>query len=137
MSQIASSSKKRGYYYQDVKNFLITVRQKEFFFSSRRRHTRWTGDWSSDVWLFRSDHQVVRHGPRRRGALQLHEDRCRLGMPDPDRQELVAVDGLEQHDRLFADHVEAHAVDDHFLHEIGRASCREKVEISGVAVALK
>src|SRR5690348_9962942 len=21
----------------------------EFFFSSRRRHTRWTGDWSSDV----------------------------------------------------------------------------------------
>src|SRR5690348_17573525 len=22
---------------------------KSFFFSSRRRHTRWTGDWSSDV----------------------------------------------------------------------------------------
>src|SRR6266487_6024843 len=22
---------------------------KIFFFSSRRRHTRWTGDWSSDV----------------------------------------------------------------------------------------
>src|SRR5438876_7280437 len=22
---------------------------KDFFFSSRRRHTRWTGDWSSDV----------------------------------------------------------------------------------------
>src|SRR5690348_15272615 len=22
---------------------------KKFFFSSRRRHTRWTGDWSSDV----------------------------------------------------------------------------------------
>src|SRR5690348_16149078 len=21
----------------------------QFFFSSRRRHTRWTGDWSSDV----------------------------------------------------------------------------------------
>src|ERR1017187_4835108 len=26
-----------------------------FFFSSRRRHTRYIGDWSSDVWLFRSD----------------------------------------------------------------------------------
>src|SRR5690348_17939562 len=29
-----------------------------FFFSSRRRHTRWTGDWSSDVCssdLFRVD----------------------------------------------------------------------------------
>src|SRR6266487_1381032 len=25
-----------------------------FFFSSRRRHTRWTGDWSSDVCSFRS-----------------------------------------------------------------------------------
>src|SRR5690348_18262225 len=25
-----------------------------FFFSSRRRHTRWTGDWSSDVCFFRS-----------------------------------------------------------------------------------
>src|SRR5690348_10620879 len=25
------------------------VDQVPFFFSSRRRHTRWTGDWSSDV----------------------------------------------------------------------------------------
>src|SRR3712207_8177950 len=25
-----------------------------FFFSSRRRHTRYWRDWSSDVWLFRS-----------------------------------------------------------------------------------
>src|SRR5713226_4784452 len=24
-------------------------RLRRFFFSSRRRHTRWTGDWSSDV----------------------------------------------------------------------------------------
>src|SRR5690348_17475458 len=35
---------------------IVTPRQKKgnrsmcrFFFSSRRRHTRWTGDWSSDV----------------------------------------------------------------------------------------
>src|SRR6266568_4771931 len=26
----------------------------DFFFSSRRRHTRWNCDWSSDVLLFRS-----------------------------------------------------------------------------------
>src|SRR5690348_17820704 len=26
-----------------------TCMKKVFFFSSRRRHTRWTGDWSSDV----------------------------------------------------------------------------------------
>src|SRR4051794_1682860 len=25
------------------------VNADRFFFSSRRRHTRWTGDWSSDV----------------------------------------------------------------------------------------
>src|SRR5690348_9176734 len=25
------------------------ARRLGFFFSSRRRHTRWTGDWSSDV----------------------------------------------------------------------------------------
>ena len=61
------------------------------------------------------EQQVVRHRPRRRGALELHQDRRGLGMADPDRQELVRVDSLEQHDRLLADHVEAHAVDDHLL----------------------
>src|SRR5690625_3211978 len=30
-----------------------------FFFSSRRRHTRWPRDWSSDVVLFRSDRQAA------------------------------------------------------------------------------
>ena len=39
-------------------------------------------------------------------------------MADPDRQELVAVNRLQQHDRLLADHVEAHAIDDHLLHDI-------------------
>src|SRR5438876_3769560 len=28
---------------------LVSLNQVIFFFSSRRRHTRWTGDWSSDV----------------------------------------------------------------------------------------
>src|SRR4051794_41267694 len=28
---------------------MLTVASSAFFFSSRRRHTRWTGDWSSDV----------------------------------------------------------------------------------------
>src|SRR3954452_24441075 len=63
--------------------------------------------------------QVVRHRARRGGALELHEDGRGLGMADPDRQELVAVNGLEQDDRLLADHVEAHAVDDHLLHSVG------------------
>src|SRR6267154_3118467 len=34
-----------------------------FFFSSRRRHTRWTGDWSSDVCSSDLPHtrQLLRH----------------------------------------------------------------------------
>ena len=60
--------------------------------------------------------EVVRHRPRRRCALELHQDRRRLRVADPDGQELVVFDGLQQHDRLLADHVEAHAVDDHLLH---------------------
>src|SRR4051794_41256837 len=28
---------------------MAAVSSHRFFFSSRRRHTRWTGDWSSDV----------------------------------------------------------------------------------------
>src|SRR5439155_14274616 len=30
-------------------NWLPTVKLSVFFFSSRRRHTRWPRDWSSDV----------------------------------------------------------------------------------------
>src|SRR5690348_5972239 len=37
-------------------------RWPRFFFSSRRRHTSWTGDWSSD--LCSSDlHRLVNEGP--------------------------------------------------------------------------
>ena len=38
------------------------------------------------------------------------------GWPIQIGQELVALARLQQHDRLLADHVEAHAVDDHLLH---------------------
>src|SRR5690348_18265923 len=41
-----------------------------FFFSSRRRHTRWTGDWSSDVCSSdlgaRRPHRAPRGAPGRR-----------------------------------------------------------------------
>ena len=60
--------------------------------------------------------QVVGHRARRRGALELHQDRGRLGVADPDRQEPVPVGRLQQHDRLLADQVEADAVDDHLVH---------------------
>src|SRR6266487_966462 len=60
-----------------------------FFFSSRRRHTRWTGDWSSDVCssdLWRQCKQ----------ADQMQADRGIAGIP-------VGVDGagLERQDFCF------------------------------------
>src|SRR5205085_8916048 len=39
----------------------------DFFFSSRRRHTRFDCDWSSDVWLFRSP--PIAHGRHAREQL--------------------------------------------------------------------
>src|SRR6266487_3802420 len=39
------------YVWAKKKNMKVMYLSSElfFFFSSRRRHTRWTGDWSSDV----------------------------------------------------------------------------------------
>src|ERR1041385_9301778 len=67
-----------------------------FFFSSRRRHTRCSRDWSSDV--------------------------CSSDLPTTRR--------ARREHRV----VGRRAVD---LHQIGRASCRERVEISVGAVSLK
>jgi hypothetical protein len=60
--------------------------------------------------------QIVGHRTGRGRTLELHQNRRCLRMPDPDRQELVVLDGLQQNDRLLPDHVEANPVDDHLLH---------------------
>src|SRR5437879_11383545 len=39
---------------------LLTISLSTFFFSSRRRHTRYIGDWSSDVCSSDLDHRVTR-----------------------------------------------------------------------------
>src|SRR6266581_5750283 len=44
-----------------------------FFFSSRRRHTRWTGDWSSDVCSSDLRGRRARGGWRRRRARRCRE----------------------------------------------------------------
>src|SRR5260221_9629316 len=93
-----------------------------FFFSSRRRHTRSLCDWSSDV--------------------------CSSDLP---RQERVHV--LHAHDQvvsglrggrglgseLLREGLELELLEEGMggVAEIGRASCRERGEISGVAVSLK
>src|SRR5437879_12665990 len=80
-----------------------------FFFSSRRRHTRYIGDWSSDVCssdliLPRSFRQVEREGLELDGEVDVLEpDVARQA--DPGRREVE------------------HGLDPG---EIGRASCREE-----------
>src|SRR5690625_8053094 len=73
-----------------------------FFFSSRRRHTRWPRDWSSDVCS--SDLWSRGPGPRRDAPASRSRRRA---TPRTGRS------------------------------EIGRASCRERVEVSVVGVAGK
>src|SRR5688572_32840651 len=78
-----------------------------FFFSSRRRHTRFDCDWSSDVCS--SDLEIRRNGRK-----------------EPER----AVGGEEHHRNPDGGH-------HRLAVQIGRASCRERVYISALAARLK
>src|SRR5437868_13656037 len=90
-----------------------------FFFSSRRRHTRSKRDWSSDVCS--SDLFLVE---ARQRALPPGEGFGQLRAAiEPIRRALIAFPL-------------GSVIPDH-LQQIGRASCRERVEISVVAVSLK
>src|SRR5438270_14038559 len=86
-----------------------------FFFSSRRRHTRFDCDWSSDVCS--SDLEIGPCGRNRSRTPPPH----RWG----DRQ--IPQSFGRRKVRLRAE----------CAGEIGRASCRERVEITGVGGALK
>src|SRR5690348_17602570 len=82
-----------------------------FFFSSRRRHTRWTGDWSSDVCssdLLDGEVPVV---GAKNSALKL----MAAALLAPGRTVVTNVPRIK----------------------IGRASCRESVERSVDAAAFK
>src|SRR5690606_39533050 len=98
---------------------------RHFFFSSRRRHTRFSRDWSSDVCS--SDlAELLRDRVERRtppAALDVgHRDRDPPGRP--------AVEPDEDPDRIVARRLESYV-------EIGRASCRERAWLQVVAAALK
>src|SRR5437870_13599383 len=91
-----------------------------FFFSSRRRHTRWPRDWSSDVCSSdlaekREHAENGKRWPRLRLALLIFGVLAFLGTVLFVQTLFVAPQ----------------------MREIGRASCRERVEISVVAVLLK
>src|SRR5437762_13739334 len=87
-----------------------------FFFSSRRRHTRYIGDWSSDVCS--SD---LNSTPPCKGFESIAVQPCaklRVSMRKNDGE----LRGFPQFRRCSSEGP--------FLSEIGRASCRERVYVS-------
>src|SRR5256885_7233289 len=86
-----------------------------FFFSSRRRHTRLQGDWSSDVC---SSDLIGTISIRCAGRdLVLHVMNEYIAVADGDGKRLAT----------FPDVITTLSVDGRPVSEIGRASCRERV----------
>src|SRR5688572_31011737 len=107
-----------------------------FFFSSRRRHTRFDCDWSSDVcssdlWnlarlVKRQQKEADREGPGRPVTMPSIEiTDARVSVRD-----VVGTTGITVPKEIGDLDVKA-------SFEIGRASCRERVEIAVGAVALE
>src|SRR2546429_2338945 len=88
-----------------------------FFFSSRRRHTRCSRDWSSDVCSSDLLRLELLGGHGRHGAGEIPP----VGGTIPDRDDRIQLDGTSgqlhiRHGLLAVLH-----------RQIGRASCRERV----------
>src|SRR2546421_8694275 len=109
-----------------TKNEIVSCFRIFFFFSSRRRHTRSDRDWSSDVCSSDLSFAVgpvgLLGGQAIHGGIRGHEP-FRVGV----RGAQFRQQHLSQSGRFL----------DLTLKEIGRASCRERGEISVVAVSLK
>src|SRR5207237_5435753 len=88
-----------------------------FFFSSRRRHTRFKCDWSSDVCS--SDLGLLFTGD---GCVLTNRHVTRAGPARALRVVLPGGDGVR---------AEIAGTDARTDLEIGRASCRERVEVEG------
>src|SRR5690348_17443258 len=74
-----------------------------FFFSSRRRHTRWTGDWSSDVC---SSDLALQMLEQRRLARDFAEDEMLHAAADNGVEDRIAAVG----DRIDLDHFAVGAI---------------------------
>src|SRR5207248_6419246 len=104
--------------------------------SSRRRHTRSYGDWSSDVCS--SDLEIVLRARVQRGRRLVEDHERRIAEERArERDTLPLADGdvLASHE-----HGSEHgvvAVGPALDEQIGRASCRERVESPDVALAWK
>src|SRR5687768_18282825 len=94
------------------------------FFSSRRRHTRWNCDWSSDVCS--SDLKPRIHGKMQQG----HEWLVEHAFLSEGHQQYIFPTGRIGRDVFIAAEFDISA-DETYLSckEIGRASCREGVYV--------
>src|SRR5690606_39703476 len=91
-----------------------------FFFASRRRHTRFSRDWSSDVCS--SDLEEKLLGWDGIESVYTRVGRTRGGGQDIDED----VVGIIQYE--FLDWRERKSANEILNEQIGRASCRERVE---------
>src|SRR5207249_5588604 len=99
-----------------------------FFFSSRRRHTRSKRDWSSDVCS--SDLETFFEEPDPRALHDLLGEKRFIAL----RVGIVAmIRDLRPRNSRDQARVEPTAAERRERGEIGRASCRERVEGWGVA----
>src|SRR5690606_40991589 len=92
-----------------------------FFFSSRRRHTRFSRDWSSDVCS--SDLRAA----HLRCARKLRAEPG--GVMTPDVSILLVTYNHERYIQRTLESVAAQSAS-HSIEEIGRASCREREAVS-------
>src|SRR5205814_6784576 len=100
-----------------------------FVFSSRRRHTRCLSDWSSDVCSSDLNSPV---------PCPLETRDLRLSAPNPSVRAGRRGQSCTFFESVLAKKVRtdpAPAVTAHYFRQIGRASCRERVETSAVVVA--
>src|SRR5439155_2664576 len=95
----------------ELKSVDFILYDKVFFFSSRRRHTRWPRDWSSDVCSSDLGDAAAGERHRRRGVEHEVDGELRLLLV------LLDVVAIELGVGLPVD-----------VAQIGRASCRERVE---------
>src|SRR5437763_12987726 len=99
---------------------IISLWAGVFFFSSRRRHTRYIGDWSSDVCSSDLPYLVVHLGIVAPQRERREAERPESHADDHPRRQPDSV--YLRHHRIHDGRVEP-------PQEIGRASCRERAEI--------
>src|SRR5690606_41202003 len=101
-----------------------------FFFSSRRRHTRFSRDWSSDVCSSDLLNTVLSFG---KVNSQLQEQFLMLGYDD-----LKPIQYFKENlNPWWKDASPGQTIEMQLDLEIGRASCRERVRVSGRVVLMK